>query len=199
MASGISSRNDFIESDLKYFYGGDFIGLSYYQSLLLLLLFLAALADLKTDRIPNGFIALGTAIGIMGGIWIHTGLPQSVFSMLLAFLLMYPLFKIGALGAGDVKVFMMAGSFMEPGALLTVMASAFVIGAVFSLGKLLAERNGRERISYFLSYVAEVARTGHWKIYGEYMAQDYQLYRRNKIHFTVPVLFGVVMKLGGLV
>lgn len=164
---------------------------------MLLLLFLAALADLKTDHIPNGFIILGTVIGILGGLWLHTGLPQSVFSMLLAFLLMYPLFKIGALGAGDVKVFMMAGSFMEPKAFLTVMASTFVIGAVFSLGKLLIEHNGRERIRYFLSYVAEVARTGHWKIYGEHMAQDYQLYRRNKIHFTVPILFGVVMKLGG--
>ncbi len=167
--------------------------------MLLLLLFLAALADLKTDHIPNGFIMFGTAIGILGGIWIHTGLPQSVFSMLLAFLLMYPLFKIGALGAGDVKVFMMTGSFMEPKAFITVMVSAFVTGAVFSLGKLLIEHNGRERISYFLSYVTEVARTGHWKIYGEYMVQDYQLYRRNKIHFTVPILFGVVMKLGGFV
>lgn len=166
---------------------------------MLLLLFLAALADLKTDHIPNGFIILGILIGILGGLWFHTSLPQSVFSMLLAFLLMYPLFKIGALGAGDVKVFMMAGSFMGPKAFLTVMMSTFVIGAVFSLGKLLIEHNGRERIRYFLSYAAEVARTGHWKIYGEHMAQDYQLYRRNKIHFTVPILFGVIMKLGGFV
>lgn len=166
---------------------------------MLLLLFLAALADLRTDHIPNGFIILGTVIGILGGLWLHTGFPQSVLSMLLAFLLMYPLFKIGALGAGDVKVLMMAGSFMEPKAFITVMVSTFVIGAVFSLGKLLIEHNGRERIRYFLSYAAEVARTGHWKIYGEHMAQDYQLYRKNKIHFTVPVLLGVVMKLGGLV
>lgn len=166
---------------------------------MLLLLFLAALADLKTDRIPNGFIILGTAIGILGGLRYHTGLLQPVFSMFLAFLLMYPLFKIGALGAGDVKVLMMTGSFMERRELLAVIISAFIIGAVFSLVKLLVERNGRERIVYFLSYISEVARTGHWKIYGEHMLQDYQLYRKNKIHFTVPVLFGVVMKLGGVI
>lgn len=179
--------------------GGDLIGLSYYQSLLLLLLFLAALADLKTDRIPNGFVILGIAVGILGGLWFRTDLPQSVFSMLLAFLLMYPLFRIGAFGAGDVKVFMMTGSFMETREFLTVMAATFVIAAVLSLGKLVVEHNGRERIRYFLSYAAEVARTGHWKIYGEHMVEDYQLYRRNKIHFTVPILFGVVMKLGGII
>lgn len=119
--------------------------------------------------------------------------------MLLAFLLMYPLFKIGALGAGDVKLLMMTGSFMGTGELFTVLVSAFVIGAVFSLAKLLAEHNGRERIGYFLSYISEVARTGHWKLYGEHMVQDYQLYRRNKIHFTVPILFGAALKLGGMI
>lgn len=166
---------------------------------MLLLLFLAALADFKTDRIPNGFIILGTGIGILGGLRYHTDLLQPVFSMLLAFLLMYPLFKIGALGAGDVKVFMMIGSFMNKKELLAVMVSTFIIGAVFSLIKLFTEHNGRERIEYFLSYISEVARTGHWKIYGEHMLQDYQLYRKNKIHFTVPILFGVVMKLGGVI
>lgn len=157
------------------------------------------LADLKTDRIPNGFILLGAVIGILGGWLCHIDPLQSVFSMLLAFLLMYPLFMIGALGAGDVKVLMMIGSFMGTGELLTIVVSTFVIGAVFSLIKLLMEHNGRERIGYFLSYVSEVARTGHWKIYGEHMIQDYESYRRNKIHFTVPILFGVVLKLGGVI
>lgn len=157
------------------------------------------LADLRTDRIPNGFILLGAVTGILGGWLCHIDPLQSVFSMLLAFLLMYPLFKIGALGAGDVKVLMMIGSFMGTGEFLTVLVSTFVIGAVFSLIKLLMEHNGRERICYFLSYVSEVARTGHWKIYGEHMIQDYESYRRNKIHFTVPILFGVVLKLGGVI
>lgn len=119
--------------------------------------------------------------------------------MLLAFLLMYPLFKIGALGAGDVKVFMMIGSFLVVREFLTVLIAAFVIGAVFSVVKLLAEHNGRERICYFLSYVSEVARTRQWKVYGEYMTEDYQLYRKNKIHFTVPILFSVVLQIGGLI
>lgn len=179
--------------------GGDSIGVSYYQLLLLLLLCLAALTDLKTDRIPNGLIVTGIIIGVSGNLWYRMDLLQHAVSMFLAFTLMYPLFKIGALGAGDVKLFIVIGSFVEAKEFLVILVSAFMIGAVFSLLKLLVEHNGRERICYFLSYVSEVARARQWKIYGEYMVQDYQLYRSNKIHFTVPILFAAVLRMGGII
>ena len=180
-------------------YGGDSIGLSYYQSFLLLLLLLATLADLKTDRIPNGFVAFGIIIGMAGRLLYDTELIQPITSMILAFLLLYPLFKIGALGAGDVKVFMMIGSFVQVRELFTVLVLAFVLGAVCSMVKLLCERNGRERMYYFLSYISEVVRTKQWKIYGEHMEQDYENYRKNKIHFTLPALFSVVLLIGGII
>ena len=163
------------------------------------MLCLAALTDLKTDRIPNGLIITGIIIGVSGSLWYRLDLLQLAVSMFLAFALMYPLFKIGALGAGDVKIFIMIGSFVDAKEFIMILVSAFVIGAVFSLFKLMIEHNGRERIRYFLSYVSEVAHARKLKIYGEYMVQDYQLYRKNKIHFTVPILFGVVLRMGGLI
>ena len=119
--------------------------------------------------------------------------------MLLPFLLMYPQFKIGARGAGDVKVFMMIGSFVEMKELLMILVLSCVIGALCSLIKLLSEHNGRERIYYFLSYISEVVKTKQWKIYGENTVQDYERYRRNKIHFTIPVLFSVALRIGGVI
>ena len=166
---------------------------------MLLLLLLAALADLKTDRIPNGFIALGVCVGVLGGLLCGLDIRRTAVSVLLAFLLLYPLFRIGALGAGDVKVLMMTGSFVEVRVLLTIVVFSFLIGAVCALGKLLSERNGRERLYYFLSYLTEVMRTGQWKLYGEHTAQDYARYRRNKIHFTVPVLCSVALYVGGVI
>lgn len=163
------------------------------------MLFLAALADLWTNCIPNGLIVLGMVVGISGKLWCRLNLWQSVVSVLLAFLLMYPLFKIGALGAGDVKALMVVGSFLEIKGFLTILAASFVIGALFSLVKLLVENNGRERICYFLSYMAEVARTRQWKIYGEYRAEDNGQYHRNKIHFAVPILFAVALWTGGMI
>ena len=186
-------------SQVKLSCGGDSIGLSYYQFLLLLLLFLSAFADLKTDRIPNGFVLLGIILGVLGSLWNGSDIRHTVVSMLLAFLLLYPLFKIGAMGAGDIKVLMMIGSFVEVKELIAIIVMSFVIGAACSLIKLLSEHNGRERMYYFLSYLSDVTRTRQWKIYGEHTVQDYKQYCRNKIHFTVPILFSVVLRIGGVI
>lgn len=165
---------------------------------MLLLLLLSALADLRTDRIPNGFLLLGGLCGIIGSLISGRTLTGVLISMLLAFLLLYPLYKIGAFGAGDVKLFVLIGSFQNIREVTAVMAGAFVIGAGFSLVKLAVERNGRERLRYFLSYMLEVCRTRHWKIYGEDFKQDYHTYCKNKIHFAVPILFSAVCRIGGL-
>ncbi len=166
---------------------------------MLLLLCLAALTDLRTDRIPNGLIVIGTIIGMSGNLLVRSELLQSAASMLLAFVLMYPLFKIGALGAGDIKVFVMIGSFVKIEDFMAIFVVAFVIGAVFSVMKILTEHNGRERIGYFFSYVTEIFCTRQWKIYGEHMIEDYRLYRSNKIHFTVPVLLSAALRIGGII
>lgn len=165
---------------------------------MLLLLLLSAFSDLETDRIPNGFILLGIVIGVLGSIFSDRELSDLLASMLLAFLLMYPLYMIGALGAGDVKLFVMIGSFQPVAELLAILAGAFVIGAGFSLVKLAAEKNGRERFRYFFAYMHDIWRTGHWKIYGEDLKQDYHTYCKNKIHFAVPILFSAVCRIGGL-
>lgn len=165
---------------------------------MLLLLLLSALADLKTDRIPNGFIFSGTVCGIAGSLISGRELSGILASVFLAFLLLYPLYKIGAFGAGDVKLFVLIGSFQSIGEVTAILAGAFIIGAGFSLVKLAAEKNGRERLRYFLSYLREIGRTGHWKIYGEDIKQDYHTYCKNKIHFAVPILFSAVCRIGGL-
>lgn len=162
------------------------------------LLLLSALADLKTDRIPNGFILLGVACGMAGSILSGRDFSSILASVVLAFLLMYPLFMIGALGAGDVKLFILIGSFQGTGELMAILAGAFVIGAVFSLLKLAVEKNGRERLYCFMCYLQDIRRSGHWKIYGEDLKQDYHTYCKNKIHFAVPILFSTVCRIGGL-
>lgn len=181
------------------------------------------MADLKTDRIPNGFLVTGMVTGLTASQCLGPGLFQSAVSMFLAFLLMYPLFKIGTMGAGDIKTLIMTGSFLTAKDFLIVLAAAFVVGAGFSVGKLLAEHNGRERMLYLLSYISDVVRNGQWKLYGERpeitdsgrtscditdwpcdtrMISDQKKnddsYCRNKIHFTIPVLFGAALRIGGL-
>lgn len=175
--------------------------MSYGELFLLLMLFLMMLSDLYTDRIPNGTIVIGIITGLVfrydrqGA----AGVMYSMLSMAIAFFLTYFLFKIGAFGAGDVKLFLVVGSFFGTRDSLLIMACSFGIGAVFAVVRLITQHNAAERMRYLFAYLSDVARSGQWKLYGEDLKGDYMRYCSNKIHFTVPVLIGTVLRIGGLV
>lgn len=179
--------------------GGVQIGLTCNQYLLLLLLLAAVLMDFTYDRIWNGWIVFGIIIGLSFRILEYQwhGLYGAAVSMLISFVLLYPIYKIGGLGAGDVKLFLMLGSFVSAEALLRIMAASFAAGAILSMGKLISEKNLKERMWYFFSYLADVFYQRQWKLYGEELRWDYRMYVSNKIHFALPVLIGVALWMGG--
>ncbi len=156
--------------------------------------------DFKYDRIYNGWITLGILLGLSLRIWENgwRDIGSAITAMLLAFCLLYPIYKIGALGAGDIKLFIMAGSFLSANRLLHVIVVSFIIGAVFSLGKMISEANFMERMKYLSSYLSDVLCSGQWKLYGENLKDDFKKYKSNKIHFALPICFSVMLGLGGM-
>lgn len=156
--------------------------------------------DFKYDRIYNGWITLGILLGLSLRIWKcgWRDMGSAAAAMLLAFCILYPIYRIGALGAGDVKLFIMVGSFLSLNRLLHVMVVSFIIGAVFSLGKMISEANFMERMKYLFSYLADILRSGQWKLYGENLKDDFKEYKSNKIHFALPICFSVMLGLGGM-
>ena len=155
--------------------------------------------DFMQDRIANGWLLFGSMIGLyLHGLengWqkIYMVLP----AVLLSFCLLYPIYKIGALGAGDVKLFLMIGCFLTMRQILTVLILAFIIGAIISLIKMCKEDNFTERMQYFFSYLIDLLRTRQWKLYEQELRQDKDKYR-HRIHFSLPVCFGVLFGIGGL-
>lgn len=180
--------------------GGDQVGLNCCQYLLILLLIAAVLMDFAYDRIDNGWILFGMMIGLSFRFLEYQwyGFYEAAVSMLLSFILLYPLYKIGGLGAGDVKLFLMLGCFVRWEEQLSMMAVSFIIGAVFSIGKLLSEENLKERMQYLFEYFSDVFYRKHWSVYGENLRWDDQRYRSNKIHFALPVLLSAALWLGGI-
>ena len=51
-------------------------------------------------------------------------------------ILLYLLFQMRALGAGDIKLFSMLGAFLSTEQLLNLMVLAFCIGALLGIGKI---------------------------------------------------------------
>ncbi|MBD5459037.1 MAG: prepilin peptidase [Lachnospiraceae bacterium] len=175
------------------------VGLTCYQYLLILLLIIAVLMDFAYGRIYNGWIIFGIMIGLSFRFLEYQwhGLYGAAVSMLLSFVLLYPLYKINGLGAGDVKLFLMLGSFVQMGELFRMMTASFIIGAVFSVGKLISEKNFKERMRYLFEYLSDVFSRKQWRLYGEELRWDYQRYMSNKIHFALPVLLSAALWLGG--
>ena len=156
--------------------------------------------DFKRDRIYNGWILFG----ILSGLFFHIqedgwyGVCSAVIPMLVPFVLLYPIYKIGALGAGDIKLFMVSGSFLTTEQSVHVIIVSFIIAALFSLIKMMSERNGKERMRYLLSYLLETCKTREWKLYDETCVQNTHTYKSNKIHFALPICISVMLGLGGL-
>ena len=156
--------------------------------------------DFKCDRIYNGWILFG----ILAGLFFHMlvgewyGVCSAVIPMLIPFVLLYPIYKIGALGAGDIKLFITSGSFLKTEQLIHVIVVSFMIAALFSLMKMISEKNGKERMRYLLSYLLETCKTREWRLYDEICIQDTHTYKSNKIHFALPICISVMLGLGGL-
>lgn len=133
--------------------------------------------DFKYDKIFNGWIVIGILLGyfirIQEGGWHSAGV--GCISMTLSFLLLYPVYKIRGLGAGDVKLLMMVGTFTSVEEVLHVIILSFLIGAVFSIGKIVSERN-LEKGSI----------------------KEINMEKRNKIHFALPVCISVMLMSGGM-
>jgi prepilin peptidase CpaA len=105
-------------------------------------LFAAAWWDMRAHRIPNGIVACGMAFGLG---WhalapAGTGLLPALAGLGLGLVLFLPLYRLRAMGAGDVKLMAMAGAFLGPADVLGAMLGTFVAGGVVGVGLVLWRR-----------------------------------------------------------
>lgn len=99
----------------------------------------AAIMDIRFQKISNRLIVTGFGVGLIRRLLLEgsAGLLAGVIQIILPVIFLYLLFLIGALGAGDIKLFSLIGVFVNFKELVTCVIAAFVIGAIWSLFKLL--------------------------------------------------------------
>jgi prepilin peptidase CpaA len=103
--------------------------------LLFVLLAAAVAIDVKNHRIPNFLLLPALSLAVMlhivsGGI---DGLITAAGGLTLGFAMLLPLYAIGGMGAGDVKLLGVVGSFLGPWGAVVAGLATMMAGAVFGI------------------------------------------------------------------
>lgn len=112
-----------------------------------ILLIRAVYTDVLWGRIENWVVGIGM-VGGMTYIVVTKGsmdMWDAGKHVLLLGLMMYVLYRIGGLGAGDVKLMIMAGMWM-PQYGFRMAAGAFFIGAGIACGRMMIRRIQKQRV-----------------------------------------------------
>jgi len=107
------------------------------------LLALAARADLRARRIPNRLVGVIAAAGLVlaaTALARPVGLPHAALGLLVGLALWLPLWLLGGLGAGDVKLAAACGAWLGPWGVLDASLLAMLAGGLLALGMLARRR-----------------------------------------------------------
>lgn len=154
------------------------------------------LFDYRHARIPNWIVLMILFYGLGYRYWDAggDGVRAFLLSCLIVLLCFYPLFKIGTIGAGDVKLYAAAAGYLSGQTLVYFLFYSLLIAAVISIFRILKERSGRERIGYLCSYLADILRTGQWQLYYKNCLEG----QNRGICLSGPILFSILLHLGGV-
>lgn len=98
----------------------------------------AVLLDLRTWRVPNSYIILCSITGLYAlwkemGVW---GCATFLLRFTWPILLLYGVYLMGGLGAGDIKLLAVISAMMESRVMIRLIMGSIVIGASYGLLRL---------------------------------------------------------------
>lgn len=134
--------------------------------ILLTLLAVAAVIDYRSYRIPNWLTLGGALLGLgysvlnpgVGG----QGLLWSLAGLAFGFAVMLPMYALRVMGAGDVKLMAMAGSFLGLEATFQAVLCTLIVGGLASLGFAAAHRV----LGRMLANIRDIARLAAMSLAG---------------------------------
>lgn len=155
---------------------------------LIIILGLAVYYDVRYFRIPNFLIGIGMVTGLIYQLLYKTATWSEVlFGMLIPIVILFLLFYLHMLGAGDIKLLSVTGIFLGT-SIVSVIWNSFLVAAVISFFQLMIQKNLFHRISYFFSYCIDVIKNKKASAYYNPIQDQY----KSAMHFSVAI-FGAVL------
>lgn len=151
------------------------------------LVLIAVCMDLKSMKISNRLILLGIILSLVRRFICEGtgGVLTGLFLISIPVILLYLLFLVGALGAGDIKLFSLIGGFVNLKELMWCIVFAFIFGGLFSLGKMLYYRVFFSSIQNAIQYFVAI-------FHGDRTPYQPRSMKKGRIHFSLAILFGLV-------
>ncbi len=114
---------------------------------LILILLPACVFDLRQRRIPNRLLAVGLAGALL--LSVVLGPPWAVLAtygagFAVGLLMFLPLYLLGGMAAGDVKLMATVGAFVGPSLAFQASLATYVCGGMLALCMVLYQRRGRD-------------------------------------------------------
>lgn len=103
--------------------------------LLISILGIATWHDVRSHRIPNTLVLVGLIAGVLSGAWLNgvAGVISAIAGGLLGLLVLLPFYLMRTLGAGDVKLMAVVGTFLGSADVLMAVLGTFLAGGVMAL------------------------------------------------------------------
>ena len=164
--------------------------MSVHESLAVAVALAASGFDLRSRRIPNALTLGGALAGLIAAA-ITTGVGgvgSSASGWALATVMWLPLYALGGMGAGDVKLMAAIGAWVGPLIVFYASLYAAVAGAMVAAGMVIAQ--GCARQTYFNIHLL----LAHWRVAG--FAPHAQLTldagASPRLAYAVPILIGTL-------
>lgn len=154
----------------------------------------SVIMDCLTWKISNIWLYSWMGVGfIFNGIVFGTeGIIRALFGFLVPVAVLGIFFYFRMIGAGDIKLFGALGTWIGPDSILMCMLWSFIAAAVMAVMILILNRTTKERLRYLKDYFK--------RFFGSNVKTDYEIQSAGKarIHISIPVLIGVILKIIGV-
>ncbi len=113
---------------------------------LIVVLLLASAFDLRQRRIPNRLLAAALIAALV--LHLSSGTPSALLTTFVAgfalgLLMFLPLYLLGGMAAGDVKLMATVGAFLGPALVFQASLATYICGGVLALAIVLVKRRAR--------------------------------------------------------
>ena len=156
----------------------------------------AGIFDHLFHKIPNVlalimFIALMAYVLMTSG---PSGLPSVFFRMAVTGAVFYPLFVIGAFGAGDVKLLALCSGFLPGTRTMMFIFISMVIASIYGLIGLLIRKEIGRRIRRLELYIGNLLKTGKPEMY--HCSREAAV--KSGVALAGPMFLSALIGIGGL-